>query len=54
VTRADGFMDCWDILQKQKDPILSIKVQNSSMSKIEISIKRIELKFMSVLFYLVI
>lgn len=24
--RADGFMDCWDILQQKKDPILSIKV----------------------------
>lgn len=25
-TRADGCMDGWDILQKQRDPILTIKV----------------------------
>lgn len=29
-TRSDGCMDCWDFLQKQKDPILTIKVQNKN------------------------
>ncbi|KAF0770257.1 dynein intermediate chain 3, ciliary-like isoform X1 [Aphis craccivora] len=32
VTRADGFMDCWDILQKQKDPILSIKLSDRRLN----------------------
>lgn len=25
--RADGCLDAWDVLQKQKDPILTIKVR---------------------------
>lgn len=26
-TRADGSLDCWDVLQKQREPILTIKVK---------------------------
>jgi len=29
-SRADGFMDCWDVLQQQLKPILSIKVPKDS------------------------
>lgn len=35
-TRADGCMDCWDILQKQKDPILTIKVFKSNKKIVKI------------------
>lgn len=30
-TRSDGCLDGWDILQKQKDPILTIKVKRRSI-----------------------
>ncbi|XP_022166124.1 dynein intermediate chain 3, ciliary-like [Myzus persicae] len=31
-SRADGFMDCWDVLQKQQKPILSIKASDSRLN----------------------
>lgn len=37
-SRADGFMDCWDVLQQQLKPILSIKVPKDS--KLDKQIKR--------------
>jgi len=50
-TRADGFMDCWDVLQQQLKPILSIKVPKDS--KLGIQIKRMLMQFIiSVIFYL--
>lgn len=50
-SRADGFMDCWDVLQQQLKPILSIKVHKES--KLEIQIKRMIIQFIiSVIFYL--
>lgn len=50
-SRADGFMDCWDVLQQQLKPILSIKVHKDS--KLEIQIKRMIIQFIiSVIFYL--
>jgi len=50
-SRADGFMDCWDILQQQLKPILSIKVPKAS--KLEIQMKRMEMQFIiSVFFFL--
>ncbi|XP_025198172.1 dynein intermediate chain 3, ciliary-like [Melanaphis sacchari] len=32
VTRSDGFLDCWDILQNQKRPILSIKLADKRLN----------------------
>jgi len=50
-SRADGFMDCWDVLQQQLKPILSIKVPKDS--KLEIQIKRMEMRFIIfIIFYL--
>jgi len=50
-SRADGFMDCWDVLQQQLKPILSIKVPKDS--KLEIQIKRMEIRFIVfIIFYL--
>ncbi|VVC24178.1 Hypothetical protein CINCED_3A004033 [Cinara cedri] len=31
-TRSDGCLDCWDVLQKQKDPILTIKVADKGLN----------------------
>ncbi|KAL4134935.1 hypothetical protein QTP88_006615 [Uroleucon formosanum] len=31
-SRADGFMDCWDVLQQQLKPILSIKVSDNRLN----------------------
>ncbi|XP_050439992.1 dynein intermediate chain 3, ciliary-like [Adelges cooleyi] len=33
--RADGCLDAWDVLQKQKDPILTIKVSDKSLNCIK-------------------
>ncbi|XP_015377850.1 PREDICTED: dynein intermediate chain 2, axonemal-like, partial [Diuraphis noxia] len=34
-TRSDGFMDCWDVLQHQTKPILSIKVSDNRLNCIK-------------------
>lgn len=42
-TRSDGYVDAWDLLQKQNDPILSIKVFYHKPTTMKIFINYVDL-----------